>query len=169
MKRLRIGVDLGGSKIEVLAMDERDAELLRRRIATPQGDYHATVAAVAALVTDIEQRLGGAGTVGVGTPGAISPANGIIKNANSVCLNGRRLRDDLQAALRRPVCLANDADCFALSEASDGAAAGAASVFGVIVGTGTGGGIVVGGKLLGGPNAIAGEWGHNPLPWPRDA
>ncbi len=169
MKRLRIGVDLGGSKIEVLAMDERDAELLRRRIATPQGDYHATVAAVAALVTDIEQRLGGAGTVGVGTPGAISPANGVIKNANSVCLNGRRLRDDLQAALRRPVCLANDADCFALSEASDGAAAGAASVFGVIVGTGTGGGIVVGGKLLGGPNAIAGEWGHNPLPWPRDA
>ncbi len=169
MKRLRIGVDLGGSKIEVLAMDERDAELLRRRIATPQGDYHATVAAVAALVTDIEQRLGGAGTVGVGTPGAISPANGVIKNANSVCLNGRPLRDDLQAALRRPVCLANDADCFALSEASDGAAAGAASVFGVIVGTGTGGGIVVGGKLLGGPNAIAGEWGHNPLPWPRDA
>jgi fructokinase len=168
VKRLRIGVDLGGSKIEVLAMDARGAELLRTRIATPQGDYAATVAAVAALVTDVEQQVGGRGTIGVGTPGAISPANGVIKNANSVCLNGRPLSDDLQTALRRPVRIANDADCFALSEASDGAAAGAASVFGVIVGTGTGGGIVIGGKLLGGPNAIAGEWGHNPLPWPRD-
>ncbi len=168
MKRLRIGVDLGGSKIEVLAMDAGGTELLCRRIATPQGDYAATVAAVAALVTDVEQQVGGQGTIGVGTPGAISPANGRIKNANSVCLNGRPLRDDLQTALRRPVRIANDADCFALSEASDGAAAGAASVFGVIVGTGTGGGIVIGGKLLGGPNAIAGEWGHNPLPWPGD-
>ena len=168
MKRLRIGVDLGGSKIEALAMDERGTELLRRRIATPRGDYVATVAAVAALVSDLEQQLGGQGTVGVGTPGAIAPANGRIKNANSVCLNGRPLREDLQTALRRAVRIANDADCFALSEASDGAAAGAASVFGVIVGTGTGGGIVLGGELLGGPNAIAGEWGHNPLPWPRD-
>jgi fructokinase len=168
MKRLRIGVDLGGSKIEALAMDERGTELLRRRIATPRGDYVATVAAVAALVSDLEQQLGGQGTVGVGTPGAIAPANGRIKNANSVCLNGRPLREDLQTALRRAVRIANDADCFALSEASDGAAAGATSVFGVIVGTGTGGGIVLGGELLGGPNAIAGEWGHNPLPWPRD-
>jgi predicted NBD/HSP70 family sugar kinase len=168
MQRLRIGVDLGGSKIEALAMDERGTELLRRRIATPRGDYVATVAAVAALVSELEQQLGGHGTVGVGTPGAIAPANGRIKNANSVCLNGRPLREDLQTALRRAVRIANDADCFALSEASDGAAAGAASVFGVIVGTGTGGGIVLGGELLGGPNAIAGEWGHNPLPWPRD-
>jgi fructokinase len=168
MNRLRIGVDLGGSKIEALAMDERGTELLRRRIATPRGDYVATVAAVAALVSDLEQQLGGQGTVGVGTPGAIAPANGRIKNANSVCLNGRPLREDLQTALRRAVRIANDADCFALSEASDGAAAGATSVFGVIVGTGTGGGIVLGGELLGGPNAIAGEWGHNPLPWPRD-
>ena len=168
MKRLRIGVDLGGSKIEALAMEECGTELLRRRIATPRGDYTATVAAVAALVSDLEQQLGVEGVVGVGTPGAISPANGRIKNANSVCLNGRPLRDDLQTALRRPVRIANDADCFALSEACDGAAAGAASVFGVIVGTGTGGGVVLGGKLLGGPNAIAGEWGHNPLPWPRD-
>ena len=168
MQRLRIGVDLGGSKIEALAMDERGTELLRRRVATPRGDYVATVAAVAALVSDLEQQLGGQGTVGVGTPGAIAPANGRIKNANSVCLNGRPLREDLQTALRRAVRIANDADCFALSEASDGAAAGAASVFGVIVGTGTGGGIVLGGELLGGPNAIAGEWGHNPLPWPRD-
>ena len=168
MQRLRIGVDLGGSKIEALAMDERGTELLRRRVATPRGDYVATVAAVAALVSDLEQQLGGHGTVGVGTPGAIAPANGRIKNANSVCLNGRPLREDLQTALRRAVRIANDADCFALSEASDGAAAGAASVFGVIVGTGTGGGIVLGGELLGGPNAIAGEWGHNPLPWPRD-
>ncbi len=168
MQRLRIGVDLGGTKIEVLAMDERGAELLRKRIATPRGDYAATVAAVAALVTDVEQQLCGQGTVGVGTPGAISPASGLIKNANSVCLNGKPLRDDLQTALRRPVRIANDADCFALSEAVDGAAAGAASVFGVIVGTGTGGGIVAGGKLLGGANAIAGEWGHNPLPWPGD-
>ena len=168
MQRLRIGVDLGGSKIEALAMDERGTELLRRRVATPRGDYVATVAAVAALVSELEQQLGGHGTVGVGTPGAIAPANGRIKNANSVCLNGRPLREDLQTALRRAVRIANDADCFALSEASDGAAAGAASVFGVIVGTGTGGGIVLGGELLGGPNAIAGEWGHNPLPWPRD-
>jgi len=168
MKQLRIGVDLGGSKIEVLALDQRGTELLRRRIATPRGDYVATVAAVVGLVTDLEQQLGGQGTVGVGTPGAISPVSDRIKNANSVCLNGRPLRDDLQTALRRPVRIANDADCFALSEASDGAAAGAASVFGVIVGTGTGGGIVLGGELLGGPNAIAGEWGHNPLPWPRD-
>ncbi len=169
MRRLRIGVDLGGTKIEVLALDEQGKERLRRRVATPQGDYAATVAAVAALVSGAESQAGGRATVGIGTPGAISRVDGLIKNANSVCLNGRPLRDDMQTALRRPVRIANDADCFALSEASDGAAAGAASVFGVIVGTGTGGGIVVDGRLLSGVNAIAGEWGHNPLPWPQNA
>jgi len=167
-QRLRIGVDLGGTKIEVLAMDAGGAELLRQRTATPHGDYAATVARVAQLVGEAERRIGSRGTVGVGTPGAISPASGLVKNANSVCLNGKPLREDLQAALQRPVRVANDADCFALSEAADGAASGATSVFGVIVGTGTGGGIVIAGRLLGGVNAIAGEWGHNPLPWCRD-
>ena len=169
LPRLRIGVDLGGTKIEVLAMDAGGAELVRRRTATPQGDYAATVERIVDLVGAVERGLGRRGSVGVATPGAVSPASGLIKNANSVCLNGKPLREDLQAALQRPVRLANDADCFALSEAVDGAASGAASVFGVIVGTGTGGGIVVGGRLLAGVNAIAGEWGHNPLPWPRDA
>jgi len=168
LPRLRIGVDLGGTKIEVLAMDAGGAELVRQRSATPQGDYAATVARIADLVGEVERRLASRGSVGVASPGAVSPASGLIKNANSVCLNGKPLREDLQAALQRPVRVANDADCFALSEAADGAASGAASVFGVIVGTGTGGGIVVGGRLLAGVNAIAGEWGHNPLPWPRE-
>lgn len=164
---LRIGVDLGGTKIEAIALDGAGKVLARRRIPTPAGDYEATVAAVADLVGKIEAELGRQGTVGIGTPGAISRATGLLKNSNSVCLNGRPLQHDLAAALGRPVRLANDADCFALSEATDGAAAGAGVVFGAIIGTGTGGGIVVNGRLLSGPNAIAGEWGHNPLPWPR--
>ncbi|HEC18916.1 MAG TPA: ROK family protein [Gammaproteobacteria bacterium] len=164
---MRIGVDLGGSKIEVIALDAGGTTLARQRVATPAGDYAATVRAVAELVLAVERSLGQTGSVGVATPGAIAPGTGVLKNANSVCLNGRPLQADLQAALQREVRLANDADCFALSEATDGAAAGVAVVFGVIVGTGTGGGVVVDGRLLPGANAIAGEWGHNPLPWPR--
>jgi fructokinase len=165
---LRIGVDLGGSKIEVIALEATGQSVLRRRVATPQGDYSATLKAVTDLVTSAEAELGCCARVGICTPGAISPATGLLKNSNSVCLNGKPLLADLHQCLQREVRIANDADCFALSEASDGAATGAASVFGVIVGTGTGGGLVVAGRLLAGPNAIAGEWGHNPLPWPHD-
>jgi fructokinase len=165
---IRIGIDLGGTKIEVVALDARGAELLRRRVDTPQGDYSAILRAIAELVFATEKQLKAAASVGVATPGAISRMTGLLKNSNSVCLNAKPLLGDLQELLRRPIRVANDADCFALSEASDGAAAGAASVFGVIIGTGTGGGIVVQGSLLSGLNAICGEWGHNPLPWPRD-
>jgi len=164
----RHGVDLGGTKTEIVSLDGAGREILRHRATTPRGDYAALVKAVAALVRAAEATLGGTGTVGVGIPGAISPASGLIKNANTTELIGRDLAGDLGAALERPVRIANDADCFALSEATDGAGAEAPSVFGVILGTGVGGGIVVGGRLLQGPNAIAGEWGHNPLPWPRD-
>ena len=163
---MRIGIDLGGTKIEAIALDEAGNTLIRRRIATPQGDYAGTVGALAALVSSIETELGRSATVGVGIPGALSPASGLVKNANSTCLLGRPLDRDLGAALGREVRLANDANCFAISEATDGAAAGAAVVFGVIIGTGTGGGIVIHGRPLVGVNAIAGEWGHNPLPWP---
>jgi fructokinase len=164
---MRIGVDLGGTKIEAIALDDRGDVRARRRIATPR-EYEAIVRSTADLVLGVEREIGARATVGVGTPGAISPASGSMKNANTVCLNGKALDRDLAQALGREVRLANDADCFALSEAIDGAAAGAAIVFGVIVGTGTGGGIVVGGRLLSGPNAICGEWGHNPLPWPQE-
>lgn len=140
----------------------------RRRIPTPRHDYGATLAAIAGLVDDLERELGGRARVGIGMPGAISPATGLVKNANSVWLNGRPFAADLERRLARPVRLANDANCFALSEARDGAAAGARAVFGVIVGTGTGGGLVLDGRVWTGPNAIAGEWGHNPLPWPGD-
>jgi fructokinase len=165
---LRIGVDLGGTKIEAIALDPGGRELLRRRVPTPAGDYGATVAAVVQLVSGMESELGRRGTVGVGIPGTISPATGRVKNANSVCLIGQPLDRDLAEALGRPVRLANDADCFALSEATDGAGAGARGVFGVILGTGVGGGLVFDGRLIEGPNRIAGEWGHNPLPWPRE-
>lgn len=161
---LRFGIDLGGSKIEIIALDG-ERERLRRRVPTPQGDYPATLAAIAGLVRDAEAELGARGSVGVGIPGTRSPDHGRIKNANSVCLIGQDLQGDLEQRLQRPVRLANDADCFALSEASDGAGTGASCVFGVILGTGVGGGIVVHGRLLAGPNAIAGEWGHNALPW----
>lgn len=163
---VRLGIDLGGSKIELIGLDPDGRERLRRRMPTPQGDYAATVAALAALVEAAEAELGRAASIGIGTPGAISPASGLMKNANSVCLNGRPLKQDIETRLGRPVSLANDANCFALSEASDGAGAGAEVVFGVIIGTGCGAGVVVHGRVLTGPNAIAGEWGHNPLPWP---
>jgi fructokinase len=162
--KLRIGVDLGGSKIEIIALGDAGEVLLRERVATPQGDYRATLNAVAALVETAEQKLGSGATVGVGIPGAESLGSGLIKNANSTCLIGRPLKRDLETLLRREVRIANDANCFALSEAADGAGAGASVVFGIILGTGVGGGIVIDGKVLTGANAIAGEWGHNPMP-----
>lgn len=161
---LRLGIDLGGSKIEIVALGDDGRELLRHRIATPQGNYAATLAAMTGLVTGTEKELGRRGTLGIGIPGAESLRNGLIKNANSTCLIGRPLRDDLQKLLDREIRLANDANCFALSEATDGSGRGAATVFGVILGTGVGGGIVVNGRVLTGANAIAGEWGHNLLP-----
>src|SRR5882672_4254045 len=160
---LRIGVDIGGTKIEALALDPAGREIFRRRIPTPRGDYAATLSAVAGLVREI-----GDGTVGIGIPGALSRATGLVKNANSTWLIGRPLQQDLEKAIGREVRLENDANCFALSEATDGAGTGARVVFGVILGTGVGGGIVVDGRVLTGPNAIAGEWGHNPLPLPTE-
>ena len=165
---IRIGVDLGGTKIEIVAIDALGAERVRHRIPTPAGDYDATIAAIAHLVRDVEARFGGACPIGIGTPGALSPATGLMKNANSTVLIGKPLHEDLERAIGRHIRLANDADCFALSEAVDGAAKpNERIVFGVILGTGVGGGIVVDGKLLTGASAIAGEWGHNPLPWPQ--
>jgi fructokinase len=164
---MRIGVDLGGTKIEGIALDAAGSTLWRRRTPTPRADYDATLAGIVALVQQIEDELDCKGTVGIGIPGAISPASGLVKNANSTWLNGRPLAADLPRNLGRPVRFANDANCFALSEAVDGAAVGADVVFGAIIGTGTGGGVVVRGHGLTGPNAAAGEWGHNPLPWPR--
>jgi fructokinase len=161
---MRLGVDLGGTKIEIIALDADGRELLRQRIATPQGDYLATVMAVAGLVEAAEVRLGRRGTLGIGIPGAESLATGLIKNANSTCLIGKPLRRDLQALLQREVRIANDANCFALSEAIDGSGCEAEIVFGVILGTGVGGGVVIDRHVLTGANAIAGEWGHNPLP-----
>jgi fructokinase len=165
---LRLGIDLGGTKIEIIALDTQGRELLRHRVPTPQGDYASTLAALAGLVHDAERELAAAGTVGIGTPGSISRASGLLRGSNSMCLNGQPIRRDLEAALGRPVRITNDANCFALSEATDGAGAGCEVVFGVILGTGVGAGIVAHGHVLDGPNAIAGEWGHNPLPWPRD-
>ncbi|MGV8991874.1 MAG: ROK family protein [Thiobacillus sp.] len=162
---LSFGIDLGGTKIELIALDSTGQELLRRREPTPQNDYVATLAAIAALVHEAETELKQSGSVGIGTPGAISPATGRMKNANSTCLNGKPLKEDVERTLARPVRLTNDANCLALSEAIDGAATGAAVVFGVILGTGVGGGIVVNGQVLNGANAISGEWGHTPLPY----
>jgi fructokinase len=165
---VRIGVDLGGTKIEAIALSDDGQERLRRRRSTPRDDYGATLEAIARLVEELEAELGERASVGIGMPGTISPATGLVKNANSVWLIGKRLQQDLEGRLGRALRFANDANCFALSEAVDGAAAGADAVFGVIIGTGTGGGLVVHGRVWTGPNAIAGEWGHNPLPWPRD-
>lgn len=165
---MRIGVDLGGTKIEAIALDAEGNELVRERVATPQGKYQEILQAVAALVEQIEQSTGQTGSIGIGTPGAQSPATGMLRNSNTVVLNQMPVKQDLETLLGRDIRISNDANCFALSEATDGAAAGAASVFGVIIGTGTGGGIVMHGALVEGPNAIAGEWGHNPLPWPMD-
>lgn len=164
---MRLGIDLGGTKIEIIALDDSGRELLRRRVPTPQGNYYETLQAVAQLVRDAEAELGRQGSLGIGTPGALSRATGRLKNSNSVALNGQPILQDLEALLQRKIKISNDANCFALSEAVDGAAAGASVVFGVILGTGVGAGIVVDGHILTGPNGIAGEWGHNPLPWPQ--
>lgn len=161
---MRIGVDLGGTKIEVAAMDAAGTVRLRRRIPTPR-DQDGVVRAIRALVEGAEAELGARGTVGIGIPGSLSPATGRVRGANSTFLNGGDLRAELEAALGRPVRLSNDANCLALSEAADGAAAGAGIVFAVILGTGVGGGVVVGGRVLEGANRISGEWGHTPLPW----
>ncbi|MBN8939498.1 MAG: ROK family protein [Rhizobiales bacterium] len=163
---MRIGIDLGGTKIEILALDDGGRELVRRRVATPQGDYGATLRAIADLVGGVEAELGATGTVGVGIPGAVSPATGLVKNANSVVLIGQALDKDLGVLLGREVRIENDANCFALSEAVDGAGRDAHAVFGVILGTGVGAGIAIGRRILRGRHLIAGEWGHNPLPWP---
>lgn len=164
---IRIGIDLGGTKIAGLALGAAGETLAQCRVATPRDDYEGTLCAIQAVVKDLEAAVGEKGRVGVGMPGTISPASGLVKNANSVWLIGRPFREDLEARLGRPVRLANDANCFALSEAADGAGAGADVVFGVIIGTGTGGGVVVRQQVWVGPNAVAGEWGHNPLPWPE--
>jgi fructokinase len=162
-----LGLDFGGTKIAALALDPDGHTLWETRVPTPRGDYHASLEAIAALVSGGEHAIGRACSVGIGIPGAISPATGLVKNANSTWLNGRPLHADLERRLDRPVRLENDANCLALSEAADGAAAGADVVFAVILGTGVGGGLVVHGRVITGRNAIAGEWGHNPLPWPE--
>jgi len=166
---MRIGIDLGGTKIEAIALDENGATLLRRRVPTPNGDYVGTLNAIADLVLLSERELCQNGSVGVASPGAISTRTGLLKNSNSTVLNGRPLVRDLSQRLGRPIRLENDANCFALSEAIDGAAEGANVVFGVILGTGVGGGIVIGEELIAGHNKIAGEWGHNPLPWATES
>jgi fructokinase len=165
---IRFGIDLGGTKTEIIALDDAGKKLLRRRIATPKDNYRATLDSVVELVRDAETELGSAGSVGVGTPGSLSRATGLLRGSNSVCLNGKPIKADLEALLAREVRISNDANCFALSEAIDGAGQGAEIVFGVILGTGVGAGIVVRRRVLTGANAIAGEWGHNPLPWPTD-
>ena len=162
---MRIGIDVGGTKIEAVALSPAGDEIARRRVPTPR-DYPALLDAIAGLVRELDRAAGAVGTVGVGIPGTLVPRTGLVKNANSVWLNGRPLGHDLETRLDRPVRLMNDANCFAISEATDGAGVGAHVVFGVILGTGVGGGIVVDGHILSGANLIAGEWGHNPLPWP---
>ncbi|WPZ33593.1 ROK family protein [Thalassobaculum sp. OXR-137] len=168
LNRLRIGVDLGGTKTEAIALDEDGRELLRRRVATTKGDYAGTVRGAADLVRSLESELGLQGSVGVGIPGSLSRASGVVKNANSTWLNGKPLDRDLSESLDRPVRVQNDANCFAVSEAVDGAARGAGIVFGVILGTGVGGGLVIDGQAIDGPMGVTGEWGHNPLPAPQD-
>jgi len=163
---MRLGIDLGGTKTEIIALADDGRELLRQRIPTPQSDYRETLMAIVGLVENTEKKLAQRGSVGIGIPGAESLATGLIKNANSTCLIGKPLRHDLQTLLQRDVRLANDANCFALSEAVDGSGRDADSVFGIILGTGVGGGIAINGQVLTGANAIAGEWGHNPLPLP---
>ncbi len=165
---IKIGIDLGGTKIEGIALSDAGNELFRQRISTPQGDYQDTLHSIADLINKIDVAVDEKGSIGICTPGALSPATGLMRNSNSVCMNGKPVFTDLQALLQREIRIANDANCFALSEAVDGAAKDAAVVFGVIIGTGTGGGVVIDKKVLVGPNAIAGEWGHNPLPWPQD-
>jgi fructokinase len=161
----RIGIDLGGTKIEGRVLAPNGEEIARRRILAPQGDYQNTIAALVDIILDLQSDAGHEATVGIGMPGSLSPTTGLVRNANSTWLNGQPLREDLEQILQLPLRMANDANCFALSEAVDGAGAGARSVFGIIVGTGCGGGIVFDGRVLEGARGIGGEWGHNPLPW----
>ena len=168
MRNLRIGIDLGGTKIEGIALDGEGGERRRERVSTPRGDYEAGLEAITGLVSRFEADLGTKGSVGLGIPGCLSPASGLVKNANSTWLNGRDLKTDIEARLDRPVRIENDANCLAVSEAVDGAGSGAALVFAVILGTGVGGGLAFETRPWIGPNAIAGEWSHNSLPWPRD-
>jgi fructokinase len=168
MSQYRIGIDLGGTKIEIILLGPDGSELLRERVETPSG-YGATLSGIASLVRAAESRIGVSASVGIGIPGVISPATGLVKNANSIALNGHTFDRDISAALDHPVRVENDANCFALSEASDGAGAGQPVVFAVILGTGVGGGIVVHGRVIQGPHRVTGEWGHNPLPWPQPA
>lgn len=161
-----LGIDLGGTKIEARVLSKNGQTLLTQRIATPQGDYQATLKAICSLVRTAESSVGQSGSVGIGVPGSISTQTGLMRNANSTCLNHQPFKADLQAILKRPVAITNDANCFALSESTDGAGHGARSVFAVIIGTGVGAGLVVNKQLWNGRNGIAGEWGHNPLPWP---
>ncbi len=162
---LRLGIDLGGTKIAGVMLDRTGRVVADARISAPQGDYQATLEALGDLITALERQGGARGSIGIGMPGSVSPPTGFVQNANSTWLNGRALKPDLEAKLNRPVRLANDANCFALSEAVDGAGQGMTSVFGVIIGTGCGGGVVINGSVVDGPRGIAGEWGHNPLPW----
>ena len=165
---IRIGIDLGGTKIEMIALDHSGVIIVQKRILTPVGDYQETINAVAGLILSFEKDKAMRASVGVGMPGAISPLTGLVKNSNSVCLNGKPFKQDLESTLKRSIKIENDANCFTLSEATDGAAADARIVFGVILGTGVGGGLVINGEVINGPNAISGEWGHNPLPWPDE-
>lgn len=171
MSRFRIGLDFGGTKTEIAALDQSGAIVVRRRVSSPEGGgqaaYEAAIASLAELIRGVDAELGEQAPVGIGIPGVVSPATGLVKNANSIALNGHAFDQDLHAALGRPVRIANDANCFALSEAVDGAGAGHKVVFGVIIGTGCGGGVVVDRQALTGRHAVAGEWGHNPLPWPQ--
>ena len=166
---MRIGIDLGGTKIEIIVLNDAGKIIFCQRALTPQNNYDAILSLIKKLIEDAEKKAGCVCNIGIGTPGAISPVTGLLRNSNSVCLNGKAFKDDLEHKFQREIRMSNDANCFALSEASDGAAAGKPVVFGVIVGTGTGAGVVVNGQVLNGPNAIAGEWGHNPLPWPEDS
>lgn len=164
--RLRLGIDLGGTKIAAIVLDEAGEVLAKKRIPSPQNSYRRTIQTIAELISAMVSKVGEKPKIGIGMPGSISPGTGLVQNANSTWLNAKPFKQDIEEALQRPVRLANDANCFALSEAVDGAGAGALSVFGVILGTGCGGGLVINGKLLDGPHGISGEWGHNPLPWP---
>ena len=166
---MRIGIDLGGTKIEGIALSDTGKELCRHRISTPQGDYQEILNSIVRLIQQIESEVNDTGSIGVCTPGSLSPTTGLLRNSNSVCMNGKAALADLQELLQRDVRIANDANCFALSEAIDGSAKDASIVFGVIIGTGTGAGVVIDKKILLGANAIAGEWGHNPLPWPQES
>jgi len=168
---MRIGIDLGGTKIEAITLDDNGDELMRHRVETPVGDYQGTVTAIYNLVNHMQASLdevagNEVASIGIGTPGSLSPTTGLLRNSNSVCMIGKPVKQDLEKLFNREIRMTNDANCFALSEATDGAAKGAEVVFGVIIGTGTGAGIVINGKVLNGANSIAGEWGHNPLPWP---